>query len=233
MATDVGISRLEPRPERRSLVDEAYARLRQRILDEELPPGRQILEQELTLALGMSRTPVREALIRLEREGLVAFVPRRGIRITELSAQDVREINELLGSLETTAAERLAARRPGAAEMMQLEGAIRDMDRALEADDLDAWAEADYRFHCLLVELCGNRHLRDVARLYLDRAHRFRRRTTRLRAKPVYSTVNHAAVVEAIRRGDPQTAVEIHRAHKRRWTRELGELIERMPELAP
>lgn len=217
--------------ERRSLTDEAYATLRERILTNELSPGHRMLEEEIALSLGMSRTPVREALIRLEREKLVRLIPRRGVQIVPISARDLIEINELLSCLEATAAEKLAARKPPPEELAQLDAAVAAMDAALEADDMVAWTEADYRFHCQLVELCGNSHLRDVAKLYLDQAHRFRRRSISLREKPVYSTVNHASVVEAIRRGDPQTALEIHRSHKRRWTRELGDLISRMPDV--
>ncbi|NJN40328.1 MAG: FCD domain-containing protein [Gammaproteobacteria bacterium] len=112
--------------------------------------------------------------------------------------------------------------------MARLEDAIAAMDRALDGEDMKAWAEADYRFHCLLVELCDNQQLVAVARNFLDKAHRFRLMTVDVRAKPVYSNVNHAAVVEAIRRGDPQTAVEIHRAHKRRWANELAGVLERL-----
>ena len=214
---------------RRSLVDDAYEHLRERILSGDLPAGDTMLEEEIALGLGMSRTPVREAVIRLEREGLIELVPRRGVRVATMSARDIREINELLSCLEAAAAERLASRRLAPEELAGLDDAIAAMDAALEADDMDAWVAADYRFHCLLVDLCDNRHLAGVARSYLDRAHRFRRQSMRYRAKPVYSTVNHAAVVEAIRRGDPQTAQDIHRAHKRRWSRELSDLLERMP----
>lgn len=82
-----------------------------------------------------------------------------------------------------------------------------------------------------MLELCDNRRLREVARMFPGQAHRFRRKSMGLRAKPVYSTVNHAAVLEAIRRGDPQTAVEIRRSHRRRWTREPDDLISRMPDV--
>ena len=215
--------------QRRSLVDDAYDHLRERILSGAIAAGETMLEEEIAVGLGMSRTPVREAVIRLEREGLVELVPRRGIRVAAMSARDIREINELLSCLESAAAERLASRRLPADELALLDAAIAAMDAALEAEDMDAWVAADYRFHCLLVELCDNRHLAEVARSYLDRAHRFRRQSIRYRDKPLYSTVNHAAVVEAIRRGDPQTAQEIHRSHKRRWSRELSDLLERMP----
>lgn len=213
---------------KRSMVDAAYTELRERILHNVMPPGHSMLEEELALQLGMSRTPVREALIRLANDGLVDIVPRRGVRVREVTARDIREINEVLGCLEVQAAERLALRRPGEKEMALLEEAVHAMDVALEAEDMAAWSRADYTFHCLIIDLCGNRHLAETARLFLDKAHRSRLLTLPYRSRPVYSNVNHAAVVEAIRRGDAETAGEIHGAHKRRWTRELNEIIDRM-----
>jgi len=175
----------------------------------------------------MSRTPVREALIRLEREGFVEIIPRRGVRVTPLTVKDIQQISEVLSCLECEAAEKLALRRPDADELKRLELAIEGMDRALELDDMQAWGEADYEFHRALIEMCGNRHLANVAKNFLDRAHRFRLLTLPHRDKPVYSNVNHAAVVEAIRRGDAQTALDIHRGHKRRWGRELSDILDR------
>jgi DNA-binding GntR family transcriptional regulator len=223
LASNQGVSR-----PKRSLVDEAYAELKRRIVYNELPSSHQALEEELAAELGMSRTPVREALIRLENEGFVDVIPRRGMRVKPVTETDIREINEVLSCLESGAAERLALRRPGPEEMARLEAAIAAMDAALEADDMQAWSEADYRFHRLLVEMAGNRQLAEVALNFLEKAHRIRLLTTPLRSTPVYSNVNHAAVVEAIRRGDAQTAVEIHRGHKRRWGRELNEVLERL-----
>lgn len=219
---------LETDSERISMVERAYRALKTEIINNRLPPGYQALEEQLAATLGMSRTPVREALIRLQNEGFVEVVPRRGVRVAALTVQDIREISEVLACLESEAAERLAARKPSAAEMVPLEASIAAMDRALEEDDIAAWAEADYSFHRLLVEMCGNRHLAAVAQNFLDKAHRFRLLTLPYRAKPIYSNVNHAAVVEAIRRGDPQSALDIHRSHKRRWTRELNDILERV-----
>ena len=75
-----------------SLVDAAYQGIRRRILDNVWAPGFQAMEQEVALELGMSRTPVREALIRLAKEGLVEVVPRRGMRVLPVSPTDMREI---------------------------------------------------------------------------------------------------------------------------------------------
>lgn len=221
-------SRLPPTGERRSMAGFAYATLKQQILQNELPPGYQALEEEVASRLGMSRTPVREALVRLANEGLVEIFPRRGIRVKPISRRDIYEINAVLACLEAEAAEKLASKRLEPEELAQLDSAIAEMDRALEVDDLVAWSKADYKFHSLLIELSGNRHLAEVARGFLDKAHRFRIMTLPLRDKPVYSNVNHASVVEAIRRGDPQSALDIHRAHKRRWSRELASIIERL-----
>jgi DNA-binding GntR family transcriptional regulator len=216
------------RSDRRSMVEVAYQALKQRIISHELAPGVQVLEEDLALMLGMSRTPVREAAVRLEQEGFLELVPRRGIRVRPLSKRAIREINEVLECLEIQAAERLASRHLSAEELKRLEGAVANMDAALATDDIKAWAQADYEFHRLLIEMCGNDHLAEVAQNFLDKAHRFRLLTLPLRAKPIYSNVNHAAVVEAVRRNDPQTAQDIHRAHKRRWNRELVELLDRL-----
>jgi DNA-binding GntR family transcriptional regulator len=206
----------------------AYQKLKEEILTDKMPPGHQALEPELALRLGMSRTPVREALVRLHNEGFVELIPRRGMRVARLSVRDIREITELLAVLETEAAELLASRKLPAETLAKFDAAIAAMDLALEQRDIDAWNKADYSFHLLLIHGCGNRHLIEVAERFLERANHYRLLTSTRRVPPVYSNVNHAAVVEAIRRGDPQSAAEIHRSHKRRWMRELDGLLPRL-----
>jgi DNA-binding GntR family transcriptional regulator len=210
-----------------SMVDRAYDAVRSRILDNAWPPGHQVLEHALALDLGMSRTPVREAMIRLQKEGLIEVVPRHGMRVLPLSPTDMRDLCQILASLEAAAAGLAAARRPTGAELDALEQASRDMDAALRRDDLEAWAEADERFHRHLVELSGNRLLLAVVENVWDRAHRARMFTLRLRRKPTRSTREHRAVVQAIRKGDVDAARELHREHRERGGRELVALLER------
>lgn len=214
--------------DRQSMADRAYTELKHRILFDELAPGTGMLEEELAASLGMSRTPVREAAVRLAQEGLLEIVPRKGIRVTELTKRGVREINEVLACLEVQAAERLASRRLPPTDMARLDATIAGMDAALQVDDLNAWAAADYAFHQLLIELAGNRHLEAVARTFLEKAQRWRMTILPIRGKPIRSTTSHAALVEAIRRGDTELAAEIHRLHKRRCALELDELVERL-----
>ncbi|MEO6363940.1 MAG: GntR family transcriptional regulator, partial [Caldimonas sp.] len=103
-----------------SMVDQAYQQIRRRILDNVWPPGYQTLEQAVALALGMSRTPVREAMLRLQNEGLVEVVPRHGMRVLPVSPTDMREIYEILAALECMASEILAQRKPTEAELKPL-----------------------------------------------------------------------------------------------------------------
>ncbi len=210
-----------------SLVESAYQTLRRRILDNQWPPGARALEQELALELGMSRTPVREALIRLSNEGLVEVVPRHGVRVLPMSAADMDEIYRIIGSLEATAAEIIAERKPSSAELKPLEDASRAMDAALKTDDLDAWAAADENFHRTLVELAGNRLLAGIVFNFWDRVHRARIFTQRLRAKPTHSTREHLELVRALKRGDKQAAREVHLAHRERARIELTEILAR------
>jgi DNA-binding GntR family transcriptional regulator len=209
-----------------SLVDAVYEQIRRRILDNVWPPGHRALEQEVALALGVSRTPVREALVRLQSEGLVEVVPRHGMRVLPVSPVDMREIYEILTALECMAAEILARRKPGDEELAPLVQATQAMDQALAADDLDAWARADEQFHAQLVELAGNRHLQATVMNHWDRAHRARMFTLRLRPKPVNSTREHMALVAHLRAGDAQAAAQENRAHRERAARELLALFE-------
>ncbi len=205
--------------------DRAYAEVKRRILDNEMPAGYQILEQELAELLQMSRTPVREAMIRLAEEGMVEIRPRHGLRVLPLSAVDMQEIYHILIALESSAAQLVAERGLQDGQLAQLRSAVTDMDRALDDDDLRAWAAADERFHMLLVEFCGNARLRALVGTFWDQSHRARMATLRLRPKPVDSNKDHAAVVDAITRGDAEAAREIHRQHRIRAGQMLVSLL--------
>ena len=209
-----------------SLVESAYRTMRRRILDNVWSPGYRALEQELALELGMSRTPMREALVRLKNEGLVELIPRHGMRVLPVSADDMRDIYEMLTALEAMAAELAVRRQPSRAQLKPLFDTSRDMERALRADDLDAWAAADESFHRHLVALSGNRLIIDAAQNCSDRSHRARMVTLRMRPKPTHSTREHIEVVEKIRAGDGRAAFEAQRAHRERGARELLAILE-------
>ncbi len=213
---------------RASRVDVAYEELRRRILENVYPPGHQELEQAIADELGCSRTPVREALIRLQREGLVEVIPRHGMRVLPVSPADMAEIYAILTALESVAVEAVARRRPSDEELAPLTQATRDMERALAAERLESWAEADRRFHRHLIGLAGSRVLEETMARFLDRIHRARMVSLHLRPRPIHSTREHLRMVELLRKGDVRGAYALNRTHHDRAARELVVVFERL-----
>ncbi len=202
------------RPSKPSLVEDAYRALKEAVRDNTLPPGYQGSEQDLAQRLGMSRTPVHEAVIRLQEEGLVRVLPRRGVVVCAISPDDMREIYGVIIALETASSELLAERPEGERGPLadELDGVNARMEAALTANDLDDWAGADERFHQLLVERSGNGRLARVFGTIMDQSHRARMLTLRLRPKPTASVREHRAIVGSIRRAPHCRDASLHRA---------------------
>lgn len=203
-----------------SLVEEAYGALKTAIRENVFPPGHQAAEPDIAQQLGMSRTPVHEAIIRLQEEGLVQVLPRRGVLVCAISADDVREIYDVLIAVEGMAASLLAGLPENAADpaIEALERETDAMESALQGEDLRAWAAADERFHQLLTERCGNRRLARMATTVMDQSHRARLFTLHLRPSPTASAAEHRKITDAIRGGDAvaaETAARSHRARAR------------------
>jgi DNA-binding GntR family transcriptional regulator len=207
-------------------VERAYQEIRRRILDNHYAPAHQVLELELAADLGMSRTPVREALVRLQNERFVQIIPRHGMRVVPLSIQDLREVYEVLTALELTAIERLAKSKLDAKSIHDIDSALDDMDRALKQQDIDAWVKADERFHRTLVLLSGNTRLAAVADTLWEQGHRARMTTVRLRTSLDLSNREHRAVARAIRRSDAREACAVHAKHRARATDEIIRLLQ-------
>ena len=208
--------RAEAQPEAISLVEEAYQALKTAIRDNVFPPGHQAAEPEIARQLGMSRTPVHEAIIRLQEEGLVQVLPRRGVLICPISADDIREIYDVLIAVEGMAAALLATlpkdTAVAAAEALDRETGA--MKQALENGKLLDWAAADERFHQLLTERCGNRRLARVAATVRDQSHRARLFTLHLRPQPTASAAEHRQITDAVRAGKATKAEAAARAHR-------------------
>lgn len=210
-------------------VDLAYREIKDRILNNVFPPGYQAYELEIADLLQMSRTPVREALIRLEKEGLIKRVPRRGMQVVPLDPQDMREIYQLLTSLEATAAQLLAQRNLTKKQLIPMKEALTAMDNALKNNDLENWAVADEQFHRFLLEQCGNNRLKNIALGFWDQMHRVRLITLKLRPKPVQSNREHWQAYRAICKGDADAARDIHYQHRLRTQEVIMELLDQFP----
>lgn len=212
---------------RTSLVDDAYAAMRANIRDATFAPGYQASEQEIALRLGMSRTPVHEAAIRLQEDGLVRVLPRKGILILALAPDDMREIYDVIIAIEGRAAELVAAlpeaERLAAAQ--DLDALTTAMEEAQGRDDLPAWGEADGAFHAAMIAHARNRRMSRIVQTVNDQSHRARMLTLNLRRNLEASVAEHRTIAQAIRAGDPGPALDAARRHRLRARDELLPLL--------
>ncbi len=145
----------------RTLTEEVYREVRQRLLSGYWEPGTFVREADLAEAMGVSRTPVREALGRLASEGWVQRIPHRGFQVPERSMDELLDLYPVLQALEALAGE-LAFPRLGEAELEQMEEANRAFAEALERNETLAAVELNDRYHEVLSDHCGNPVLRDL-----------------------------------------------------------------------
>ena len=200
----------QPQFATRALYQDVAEHLRQQIFARVLEPGEWIDELKLCKALGISRTPLREALKVLASEGLVTMKVRRGAYVTEMSERDVREAYQLLGLLESDAAAAVAA-QASEAEMAELN----ELHEQLEAQvhQRDAFFAANERFHMRLLEIEGNRWrqqmVTDLRRVMKLNRHHSLFKEGRL----AESLAEHRALMEALNRRDPAAAAAQLRSH--------------------
>ncbi|MEL0636448.1 GntR family transcriptional regulator [Marinomonas sp. TI.3.20] len=197
-----------------SLSDKAYRQLKAKILDNELHAGQQMIEAEVSELLNMSRTPTREAMLKIANEGLIELIPRHGMRIKPISVIDMQEIYEILTGLEATAATLCAQKGLTQAQLTLMRDAVDDMDKALLKDDLKEWAHADERFHRYLVEFSNNKRLQALVSNFIEQSHRARMLTLKIRPRPTNSNKDHLDLVLAIEAQDAEKARLIHHNHR-------------------
>ena len=205
----------------------AIEKLRDLIFSGQLGAGTDHLESELAARLGMSRTPVREALLRLEAQGLLDVRPRKGVRITPLSPQDMAEVYDVLTELESLAASNAAKAGLSDTDLVVLARTIADMDTALVNQNREDWAAADDAFHTELVRLGNNNRVLRVAEMMSDQVRRARLVTLYMRPEPTKSNNDHRSVLDAIRKGDADRARAIHRQHRSAAKEMMIALLER------
>lgn len=206
----------------------AYAEIKKRILNNEYGAGTTVSFQDLSQLLGMSRTPIRDALIRLGKEGLVELAPRQGFRVLPLSPQDMLEIYQILAGLESVAIHILVERGLDHDAAARLLSPVLAMEAALKTQDLDSWAAADAAFHRTLVGLTRNTRLSQTVDQFCDQTIRARLLTLRLRPLPAQSTTSHRRLAEAIIARNMAEAQSIHMDQRNRSGRELVEILGRL-----
>ncbi|WP_027400309.1 GntR family transcriptional regulator [Anaerovorax odorimutans] len=157
----------------RPLREIVYEELRSLILTGKIKPGTRMMEIELAEDMGVSRTPIREAIRKLEKEGLVTIEPRKGAYASEVSVKDMVDILEVRGNLEGLAAY-FAATRMNDTEKQTLLSISDDFDRAVAAGDMAGMISSDTRFHHYIVECCKNNYLMHMVEQLQELVLRFR-----------------------------------------------------------
>jgi DNA-binding GntR family transcriptional regulator len=196
-----------------SASDRAYLWTRDRILDGTFPTGGMITEGEISGSVGVSRTPVREAFLRLASEGILELFPKRGAFVVPVTPAEMRNVIEARLLIEGWAVGVVAAASDRIATVRMLEDRIAEMNAAGLAGETLAYYEADRRFHETIVAATDNTHLATFYRSLRDRQLRIsvalgsiRRRTERIHAE-------HQNIKTAIANGDGERAVMLVRSH--------------------
>lgn len=197
-----------------SLTALAYEAIRAAITDRKLPAGSKLSVPELASRLKVSRTPIKEALARLEREELVSTIPNRGAFVSFLGADDVREVYQLREMLEGLVA-RLAAEKVDAPAILTLKGLVRAQEKALRADDLPTIIKTDMEFHRRLRELAGNRRLDALLQNLQDQVRIVFATSITIPGRRQKAIAEHREILEAIERADPEAAERAARGHIR------------------
>ena len=211
-ASSVQLAELRALGARENLADFAYGAIREAITDGTLRPGFRLREIALSQQIGVSTTPVREALRRLEREGLVKINPRRGALVRLLDEDEARELYDLRELLEAYALGRAAERTDidlsRAVELLTAARATIDEPAQIKFNRLDV------EFHHALTVLGGNREVAELAKRVHRRIQGIRVRSSiQLQGRPARSHAEHEEIVAAIRRHDPAAAERLIRAH--------------------
>jgi DNA-binding GntR family transcriptional regulator len=191
----------------------AYERLKDAIQNAALEPGQPLTETHLSELLGISRTPVREALQQLAQEGLVQVIPGRAITVAEHSVQDILDVVHLRRLLEPELV-RLATDVASHSEIERLKRSVTEMQAAIEAHDHTAWSRADNVFHQVLGDACPNVLLCEVVLQMRNRVHQIANIDSQTNpARLADCTVEHAEIVEAMAARDSAAAADAMLSH--------------------
>lgn len=186
--------------------------LRADIVSQRLKPGQAIREEELAQAYGISRTPIREILHKLEQEDLVRIIPNRGVFVSELTPRDIEEVLDLRMSLETTAA-RTAATKLTAKEIAELKDIDRQLTTAAQRQDSVLSFEADERLHNLIWVVAGNMRAYKIITNLMGQIRRIRFISGHKPGRIETTVKEHKEIVKALLSANPDKAEEAMRVH--------------------
>lgn len=202
----VGLHQYKP------LGDIVFEFLRDAILTGKLKPGERLMEIALAERLGVSRTPVREAMKKLEQENFIEMVPRKGAYVADINAKDMLDVLEIRALLEGFASA-LASTRMSEKELKELEKFVEKFEKAILLEDKDSLIEIDNKFHDLIYRSTRNNKLTDLIKGLQDQFHRFR--IIYFSEFDDYERISegHKLILKAIKAQDSQMARQLAEEH--------------------
>lgn len=201
-----------------------FESLREAIIMGTLRPGERLMEIQLAEQMGVSRTPVREAIRKLELEGLVVMVPRKGAYVAGLSIKDIADVFEIRKALEGLAAE-LAADRISDEEIENLERTLHRLADASDGKRFEEFIEIDTEFHAVLFQAGRNDRLTQIISNLREQIHRFRNTSLSMPGRMSAAVDEHRKIVEAITQHDVDEAKRLAQEHIDNAENTIMELI--------
>ena len=194
------------------LRDVVFNTLRKAILRGELKPGERLMEIALANRLGVSRTPVREAIRMLEQEGLVIMIPRKGAQVAQITMKDLNDVLEVRLGLEELAMQ-FACKRITQEEIGEMKQALEEIERLQEAEDVTALAEADVAFHDIIYKATDNKRLNQIINNVREQMYSYR--VEYLKDSSTRGTLlkEHREIYEAVAGRDEERAKACIRCH--------------------
>lgn len=208
MISDFTVSMNEYLP----LRDLVFNTLRQAILKGELKPGERLMEIQLAEKLGVSRTPIREAIRKLELEGLVLMIPRRGAEVARISHKSLQEVLEVRSALEVLAIE-LACERISEDDLADLEQAEQHFREVVRTGSEMEIAQSDEAYHDIIYNASGNKRLVQIINNLREQIYRYRLEYIKDAAKRGTLISEHQRILEAIRSRDVEKATQLIKEH--------------------
>lgn len=194
------------------LRDIVFETLRDAIINQALKPGERLMEIQLAEEMGVSRTPVREAIRKLELEGLVVMVPRKGAYVAGISMKDIHEVYELRSALESLAAN-LAASRITPEELEEMERQVVKEAEETESNNLSNIVTIDTTFHDLLYQAARNQRLVQFINILQEQLQRFRAASLSSPGRSKFALEEHKKIVEALAERNGKLAGKLATEH--------------------
>ena len=208
------------------LRDVVFNTLRKAILRGELKPGERLMEIQLANKLGVSRTPIREAIRKLELEGLVLMIPRKGAEVAQITEKNMQDVLEVRKALEELSVQ-LACERITPEQVEEMKMAAEDFRKVLKSGDVTQIAEADVKFHDIIFAATNNQRLITLLNNLREQMYRFR--VEYLKQKECYPQLleEHDKLIALISGGEVEEACELMGCHIDNQASTVSDVIRR------